>query len=146
MVYYATIVESEVLFYIFLYCLGVILMRASKKTFKDKYPLLFDYKNDNSDIELIYNKAWKEAKKAAGILKKEYGAKEVWLFGSLVDQIRFNKRSDIDLAEIGIPDNQFYSAVAGITRAVKDFKVDLVDIKDCRDVLKKAVEKEGIKI
>ncbi len=42
------------------------------KSVREKYPLLF---KDNSDkIEKRFNKAWEEARKAAGILKKEFGA------------------------------------------------------------------------
>lgn len=110
---------------------------------KEKYPLLFENK-DNVNLGIRYEKAWQEAKLAADILKKEYGAKQVWVFGSLTEKNRFNKNSDIDLAEDGIPDNKFYSAISAITRAIKDFKVDLVDVRSCRDIIKSAIEKEGV--
>jgi predicted nucleotidyltransferase len=42
------------------------------------------------------------------ILKKDYGAREVWIFGSLTNKKKFHKRSDIDLAEVGILDSKFY--------------------------------------
>ncbi|MFW6287202.1 MAG: nucleotidyltransferase family protein [bacterium] len=116
-----------------------------KESLKDKYPLLFE-NNDEIDINARYQRAWQEAKHAADILKDEFGAEEIWLFGSLTDKNRFYRRSDIDLAEKGIPDHMFYSAVARVTREIKDFKVDLIDIRNCREVLKSAVEKEGIKL
>lgn len=117
-----------------------------KKYEKDKYPLLFKSKNDDIDLSEHYKKAWREARRAANILKKEYGAKDVWIFGSLTDKNRFNLRSDIDLAEMGIADKKFYSAVAGVTRVIKDFKIDLVDKEDCRQTIRNAIEKEGIKL
>lgn len=110
---------------------------------KEKYPLLFK-NTDSINLDAHYEKAWQEAKLAADILKKEYGAKQVWVFGSLTEKNRFNKNSDIDLAENGIPDNKFYSAISAITRVIKDFKVDLVDVGSCRDIIKSAIEKEGV--
>lgn len=116
-----------------------------RKNIKEKYPLLFK-DIDSIDLDEHFEKAWEQAKVAANILKKEYGARKVWVFGSLTDKDKFNKNSDIDLAEIGIADKKFYSAVAAITRAVRDFKVDLVDAENCRKVLKDAIKKEGVLI
>ncbi|MFW5985810.1 MAG: nucleotidyltransferase family protein [Halanaerobiales bacterium] len=112
----------------------------------EKYPLLFKSQENNIDLEKHYRKAWQQAKKAAKILKSEYGAEKVWVFGSLTDKERFHKRSDIDLAARGIPDSRFYAAVAKITRNIKDFKVDLVDEGDCRQGIKECIKKEGIQI
>ena len=56
----------------------------------------------------------------------------------LLRGIGFDQKSDIDLAEAGIPDDKFYSAVAAITRAVRGFReIDLVDMKNCQDSLKR---------
>lgn len=112
---------------------------------KDKYPYLFKT-GEKFNRKEVYLKAWNDARKAAEILKDEYGARDVWIFGSLTDKNRFHKRSDIDLAEAGIPDNKFYSAYAHITRLVKDCDIDLVDKDNCKEYIKKAIEKEGIKI
>jgi uncharacterized protein len=117
-----------------------------KESTEDKYPYLLRSKDDEIDLEDHYKKAWKQAKKAVDILKNEYGAKDVWIFGSLTDQNRFHLKSDIDLAEIGISPGKFYSAVAHITRVVNDFKVDLVDKDDCRQRIKEAIKRQGIKI
>lgn len=116
------------------------------RSIKDKYPLLFKDKDSKINLDSRYKKAWQRAREAAAILKKEYGAKEVWVFGSLTDKNKFHRKSDIDLAEVGIPDNKFYAAFAAITRQIRDFKIDLVDAESCRDVLKKAIVKEGIKV
>ena len=117
-----------------------------KKSLQEKYPLLVKSLNNKLDLEAQYKKAWQGARLAADLLKKEYGAKQVWVFGSLTDQSKFDHNSDIDLAEIGVPDHKFYAAVAAVTRAIRDFKVDLVDKENCRDVLKKSIEEEGIEV
>lgn len=116
------------------------------KSIKEKYPLLFQDKKADENLDVRYHRAWQKARIAADILKKEYGAEKVWVFGSLIQKDRFNQKSDIDLAEVGIPDDKFYSAIAAITRVVRDFEIDLVDMKSCRDALKKAIEEEGILI
>lgn len=116
------------------------------KSIKEKYPLLFQGRKPGEDLDARYHRAWQGVRIAADILKKEYGAEKVWVFGSLTQRDRFDQKSDIDLAEVGIPDDKFYSAVAAITRAVRDFEIDLVDMKNCQDSLKKVIEEEGILI
>lgn len=68
------------------------------------------------------------------------------VFGSLVDRSRFNRWSDIDLAVLGIPAARFYAAVGAVTRLITDFKVDLVDIDDCKESISKAIIREGVEI
>jgi len=107
--------------------------------YRKKYSLLFE---DDSDTvrKKRYQQAISAAQKIADILKKDYHAEEVRLFGSLLDFGRFFLSSDIDIAERGIPREVFYSAYAKITREIRDFKIDLVDMEDCREYMKKAIE------
>src|SRR5690554_1820518 len=109
----------------------------------DKYPLMLIH-NDNS--EELYSNALILAKKAADVLKKKYSASKVVLFGSLLDENSFGTTSDIDLAVLGIPDNKFYDAVGTIIQVVTPFEVDLVDISDCRESIKKSIENEGVEL
>ncbi len=117
-----------------------------KKSLQEKYPLLVKSLNNKLDLEAQYKKAWQGARLAADLLKKEYGAKQVWVFGSLTDQSKFDHNSDIDLAEIGVPDHKFYAAVAAVTRVFKEFRVDLVDKESCRGIIKKSIAEEGIEL
>lgn len=119
-------------------------IKINKKKIVEKYPLLF--KNDNNKIEERYNLAWKQVRHIAQILKKNYGATRVLVFGSLTDKNKFSKNSDIDLAVKGIEDRVFYKVYSEITRKYTDFDIDLVDIKDCRKSLLKKIEKEGIQV
>jgi len=116
--------------------------------YKNKYPLTFTgdfFKNDLISLER-YQEAWKLAKRAAALLKENFGAGKVVVFGSLTKRLWFTRWSDIDLAAWGIPDEQFYAAVGAVTALSADFKIDLIDVNECRDSLRKAIEAEGIKI
>ena len=120
---------------------------SEKDDMKKQYPLLFCCEgNDPPDNAGIYEIAWEEAKKAGALLKKEFGASKVIVFGSLTDSSMFDANSDIDLAATGIPDEKFYAAVGAITSLITAFKVDLVDLDDCRDYMKKEIKKVGIEI
>jgi predicted nucleotidyltransferase len=116
--------------------------------YAEKYPLTFVRRFSESDDKLNerYQTAWKWAQKAAAILKNKYGAKQVKVFGSLVDRSRFTPWSDIDLAAWGIPDNRFYAAVGAVTALTPDFKIDLVDPETCRDAMCQAINSEGLAI
>ena len=94
-------------------------------------------------IELRRREAWAVAARAAQLLREEFGAQKVVVFGSLIHERGFCRCSDIDLAAYGIPVERFYSAVADVTGLSSTFKVDLVDVNDCRPTLKKIIEKEG---
>ena len=116
--------------------------------YANKYPLTFAEDSSKADITLTkrYQEAWELAKRAAALLKENFGAKKVFVFGSLVKSSWFTRWSDVDLATWGIPPDRFYAAVGAVTSLTTDFKVDLVDTKACRDSLRKAIESEGIEI
>lgn len=83
------------------------------------------------------------ARKTAKMLKEEFGAKEVILFGSLARRGSFTLYSDIDLAARGIRPGKFYAAFAAIDRISTEFKIDLVDPKDCSPAMLAEIEKDG---
>ena len=116
---------------------------------------------DEADLE-VYVRAWREAQEAerrrlserarrgrevaaglANLLVKEYGASEVWLFGSLVRSRGFHRRSDIDLAASHLPKREFFRILSRLNNA-SDFAVDLVDLDSCPAWLGRAIRKEGI--
>lgn len=111
---------------------------------KEDFPLLF-HRSNKTDISLLSRrkKAREEAEKAAKILKEQFQADKVWIFGSLTQKEKFHAGSDIDLAASGIPPEKFYKAFGTITREIKDFQIDLVDIDDCKEYLKEAIKREG---
>ena len=88
-----------------------------------------------------------EARKLAAQIARDlgelYGAKKVFLFGSLSrgDQ---GPVFDIDLAVTGISPARFFKAVAFATGRSRRWKLDLVDVDDCGGCLRDIIEKEGV--
>jgi predicted nucleotidyltransferase len=83
------------------------------------------------------------ARKAAKLLKSEFGAAEVILFGSLARHVGFTLWSDIDLASRGIPAEKFFAASAAIERIDVSFRIDLVELETCPPHLLKSIEQDG---
>ena len=86
------------------------------------------------------------ARQAARLLRRDFGAHKVVLFGSLAAAERFLPWSDIDLAAWGIPAEQYFRAVAAVTGLSAEFKIDLVDPADCKPGLAAAIEHEGVEL
>ena len=83
------------------------------------------------------------ARKAAKLLKTEYRAKEVILFGSLARRVGFTRWSDIDLAVRGIPSEIYLKAMDTVLYLSPEFKIDLVELESCPPALLKSIEEEG---
>jgi len=83
------------------------------------------------------------ARKAAELLRREFGAKQVFVFGSLARHGGFTMWSDIDIAAQGIPSKRFFEAVGTITGLSAEFKIDLVDIESCSIAMRKTIQTEG---
>lgn len=65
------------------------------------------------------------AKTAAQILKTEFSASRVVLFGSLLGP-HFHEESDLDLAVWELPEQTYFKAVARLL-SLSDFAIDLVE-------------------
>jgi predicted nucleotidyltransferase len=103
-------------------------------------------KAQDTAVDVRKREAWDIAGTAAQLLRKEFGAQKVVVFGSLAHEKGFGLWSDIDLGAWGIPPEKFYSAVAAVTGLSSFFKVDLVDVAECRPTLQKVIEEEGIEV
>ena len=79
------------------------------------------------------------ARKAASILKQEFGAERVVLFGSMLDHERMWWGSDIDLGEWGLRCEDFFKAGAAIERG-HNFSIDLVEIQSAKPHILNAIE------
>jgi predicted nucleotidyltransferase len=91
-------------------------------------------------------KALELAKRASSILRQQYGAKRVVVFGSLSRTEAFTAWSDIDLAAWGIAPDDFFSAVAAVTGLSSDFKMDLVEPDTCRKAIRSSIQEHGMEI
>jgi predicted nucleotidyltransferase len=67
------------------------------------------------------------AKVAAQMLKTQFSASRVVVFGSILGE-RFHATSDIDLAVWGLPESDYFKAV-GQLLSWSDFKFDLVEVQ-----------------
>ena len=83
---------------------------------------------------------------AARLLKEEFGATRVILFGSLARNDHFHLRSDIDLAVEGVTPQDFWRAWAALDTIGDEFELDLVDIETALPALRQQVEREGIEL
>lgn len=90
--------------------------------------------------------AWKVAKKAARILKKEFEAQKVVVFGSLITSQGFNKWSDIDMAVWGIADKDLFKAMGYVQDLDPEFEINLVDVDTCSQSLFEVINSEGVDV
>jgi len=65
----------------------------------------------------------------ARLLRREFGAKSVYLFGSLAEG-RFHAHSDIDLAVGGLEPRLYFKALAKLHRVADGFAIDLVPLEE----------------
>ena len=89
---------------------------------------------------------WVLAHKAAKLLKSEFGAKSVFVFGSLLHESSFTLWSDIDLSASGIAADKYYSAVAAVTDLSQSIKIDLIHLESCRPSLRDTILNEGVEL
>ena len=81
---------------------------------------------------------------AAVLLKEQFGATQVFIFGSTVHGFWFTATSDIDIAASGLASDDYFTAVARLQDLSPEFKVDLVDLERCKLALRDAVLREGV--
>lgn len=74
-------------------------------------------------------------------LVKDFGAKKVYLFGSLIDNT-FTDGSDIDLAIEGAKTIDYLKAIA-MLEGINGFSVDLLNLESCPAPIKKRILKYG---
>lgn len=74
----------------------------------------------------------KEAAEAcARLLKEQFGAREVYLFGSLAGQSPWHSRSDIDLAVEGLAHREYIPALSALWQLLPDgLELDLITLED----------------
>lgn len=91
-----------------------------------------------------WERAWQLVPQLANLLREQFGATRVVVFGSLTRRESYTHWSDIDLAAWGIPPERYYAAVGAVTGISEEFEVDLVDPAICRPRLQQVIEQEGI--
>lgn len=84
------------------------------------------------------------ARECARILKQQFGADRVVLFGSMLDPECMWWGSDIDLAVWGLPEDDLFKAGAAIERG-HDFAIDLVEVQYAKPHILSAIE-QGVEL
>jgi len=96
------------------------------------------------EMKVRENRAWELAHLAAKLLRENYNAKRVVVFGSLIHEGCFNNWSDVDIAAWGIPANLALRAMGDVLELDKQQEINLVDINTCSPSLLTIIEQEGI--
>ena len=91
-------------------------------------------------------RAWAVARRAATLLKAEFGATRVVVFGSLTCPAFFHALSDVDLAVWGLKEPQPYQAWDCLLRWEPDIKFDLIEFEQAQSALRETIEHEGIEL
>ncbi|MEM8810712.1 MAG: nucleotidyltransferase domain-containing protein [Cyanobacteria bacterium P01_G01_bin.38] len=98
------------------------------------------------ELQAHWDKAWKLIPELAELLRKDFGAKRIRVFGSAVKIDYFSVESDIDLAAWDIPVDKYFKAILAVDEYNPDFRVDLVDPSFCSERLLKRIEEQGIDV
>lgn len=99
-----------------------------------------------SNVKARREKGWNLAKKAAKLLRNEFQAKRVAVFGSLLYEARFTPWSDVDIAAWGIPSDQTFRAIGAVMDLDSSLEINLVDVNTCSPTLLKAIEQEAVDV
>lgn len=86
------------------------------------------------------------ANSAASVLKTDFGAKKVILYGSLAHGAWFREYSDVDLAVVGLPAKLFWRAWVTIDRLSTDIEINIIDLVDAKPSLMHEIELTGIEL
>jgi predicted nucleotidyltransferase len=97
-------------------------------------------------IKHRFQAGWILARKAAKLLKSEFAAEKVFVFGSLLHESSFTLWSDVDLSASGIAADKYYAAVAAVSDLSSSTRIDLVDMESCRPSLRDKILKEGVEL
>lgn len=84
--------------------------------------------------------------KLAGPALKETGAKEVYLFGSILQPGYFDRASDIDILVVGLPDEYLWKALGIVERAtgINEREINLVFDQMAEKGLIEAAKEQGV--
>jgi predicted nucleotidyltransferase len=89
-------------------------------------------------------RAWELAHQAAALLRRQFAAGRVVLFGSLVHPGLFTEWSDVDLAVWGLGPDDTLRALGAVHDLSAEIELNLVDVATCRASLLGVIEREGV--
>ena len=89
-------------------------------------------------------RAWALARRAAALLREQFEADRVVVFGSLVHRGCFTPWSDVDLAAWGIQPQDTFRAIGMVMDLDAEIELNLVDVGTCSTALLATIEQEGV--
>ncbi len=89
-------------------------------------------------------RAWQLARQAAELLRENFGVERVVLFGSLIQEGRFTRWSDVDLAAWGLTTANWLRAIGAVQDLSDEIELNLVDVETCSPELLAAIEQDGV--
>ena len=89
-------------------------------------------------------RAWQLAQLAASLLKKQFGATQVMVFGSVTDENCFTLWSDVDIAAWGLSSQDTFTAMGTVRELDESIELNLVDVNACQPELLQKILQEGI--
>jgi uncharacterized protein len=101
---------------------------------------------DRQKLDERFERAWEVARRGADRLRSQFKAEKVVVFGSLTNRELFHIRSDVDLAVWGLPDEQHWRALGVMLDLSPEFTVDLISFGDATNLLRQAIETEGVEL
>jgi len=88
-------------------------------------------------LRQLQSRGIETAKRAARMLRQEFGVKRVVLFGSML-QPKIHANSDIDLAVWNLSKSDYFQAV-GKLQGLSEFAIDLVESENAPDYIVEAI-------
>mgnify|MGYP001027447556 FL=1 len=101
---------------------------------------------ERQELAQLQERAWQAARRAARLLKEQFGATRVVVFGSLVRRDCFTRWSDVDIAAWGISPEDTFRAIGAVMDIDAEVEVNLVDVGACRPSLLSVIEQEGVEL
>ncbi|MDX1522406.1 MAG: nucleotidyltransferase domain-containing protein [Anaerolineae bacterium] len=96
-----------------------------------------------SELDDRRAQAWIAARQAARLLKAQFKATRVVLFGSLARGAGFTRWSDVDIAAWGIASEDTFRAIGAILDMDTEVAINLVDVNTCQPSLLAVIEQDG---
>ena len=96
------------------------------------------------ELALKEKRAWALAQQAAILLREQFGAERVVVFGSLVHDGCFTPWSDVDIAAWGLRPQDTLHAIGRVMDLDAEIELNLVDVGTCSSSLLGTIEKEGV--
>lgn len=93
-----------------------------------------------------FERAWEVARRGADLLRSQFKAEKVVVFGSLTNRELFHLRSDIDLAVWGLSDEQCWRAWGVLLDLSPEFSVDLVNVETAPERICRTIETKGLPV